>query len=76
MLNDVQRNEAYHQAIAAAVKSHLRGSSQTEGSGEGPVCLDIGAGTGLLSMMAAQEGARTIFACEVRPFPLFFSSIF
>jgi len=34
-------------------------------SGEKAIVLDIGTGTGLLSMMAASAGADQIFACEV-----------
>lgn len=33
--------------------------------GVNPLCLDIGTGTGLLSMMAAKSGVKRIVACEV-----------
>lgn len=51
MLADVARNEAFDRAIARAIP------------GKGSV-LDIGAGTGLLSLMAARAGAPAVFACE------------
>lgn len=51
MLNDESRNGIYDQAIRAAV-------------GEDTTVLDIGTGSGLLSMMAARAGARHIYTCE------------
>jgi hypothetical protein len=55
MLNDQARNEAYDRAIRRALL--LR---------PGAVVLDIGGGTGLLSMFAARAGARHVYCCEVR----------
>ncbi|KAH6937183.1 hypothetical protein HPB50_025829 [Hyalomma asiaticum] len=53
MLNDISRNEAFHDAITAAVqKGHKR-------------VLDIGAGTGLLSLFALSAGAHKVYSCEV-----------
>ncbi len=52
MLADGERNRIYHKAIKANVKS-------------GDVVFDIGAGTGLLSMMAARAGAKEVLAIEV-----------
>lgn len=52
MLNDRARNRAFADAIAAA-------------SIAGKTILDIGAGSGLLSMMAAKRGAAHVYACEM-----------
>jgi hypothetical protein len=52
MMNDAARNRAYDAAIRRAV---------------GPTThvLEIGTGSGLLSMMAARAGARLVSTCEV-----------
>ena len=57
MLNDTRRNDAFELAIRKAVEK------------EGPDAriLDIGAGSGLLSMMAARAGAANIVTCEKVP---------
>jgi type I protein arginine methyltransferase len=52
MLNDRARNGAFAEAIA---RSNLRDK----------VVLDIGAGSGLLSMLAAKHGAAHVYACEM-----------
>lgn len=52
MMNDEGRNSAYDQAIRRAVRPD-------------DVVLDIGSGSGLLAMMAARAGAKTIVSCEV-----------
>jgi Flp pilus assembly protein TadD/precorrin-6B methylase 2 len=51
MLNDDARNEAYDRGIRAAVKP-------------GDHVLGIGAGSGLLAMMAARAGAARVTSCE------------
>ena len=53
MLNDRTRNSKFESAIVRAVRS-----------GQGRV-LDIGTGTGLLSLMAVRAGAENVAACEV-----------
>ena len=55
MLNDGERNNAYERAIARAVAE----------LDEDALVLDIGTGSGLLSMMAARAGARNVVACEM-----------
>jgi len=55
MLQDMVRMRAYHTAIMN--NSHLF---------EGKVVLDVGCGTGILSLWAAQAGARRVYAVEAR----------
>ncbi len=52
MLADVERNDAYQEAIEKVITKDSR-------------VLDIGTGSGLLSMMAARAGAKQIIACEL-----------
>jgi type III protein arginine methyltransferase len=54
MLVDRARNEAYRSALDRALRTT-----------QGQTVLDIGAGCGLLSMMAAQSGAARVVGCEV-----------
>ncbi|ASW57372.1 hypothetical protein CIK06_02465 [Plantactinospora sp. KBS50] len=54
MLNDTERNEALARAIQEIVRP-------------GDLVLDIGAGAGLLAMLAARAGAAKVISCEVNP---------
>lgn len=57
MLHDTERNQKYFQALRLAIeKMHQNGKKAN--------VLDIGTGTGLLSMMAVQSGADSVVACE------------
>lgn len=57
MLHDRERNKKYELALITAIKKmHSKGRKAN--------VLDIGTGTGLLSMMAARNGADSIVACE------------
>ena len=55
MMNDKYRNSKYLEAIKLAV----------DDIGEDTFVLDIGTGSGLLSMMAIANGAREVVACEI-----------
>ena len=54
MMNDAVRNGAYEAALGAALK-------------KGGIVLDIGAGSGLLAMMAVRQGATQVITCEEIP---------
>ncbi|TCR79601.1 type II protein arginine methyltransferase [Rhizobium sp. BK376] len=57
MLNDTRRNDAFEAAIVKAIAER----------GPDASVLDIGTGSGLLSMMAARAGAKHVVTCEVVP---------
>jgi len=52
MLADEKRNKAYQDALEKVVELNT-------------TVLDIGTGSGILSMMAARAGAKQIYACEM-----------
>jgi predicted nicotinamide N-methyase len=54
MLNDARRNAAFDRALRRVVRP-------------GDHVLDIGAGTGLLAMMAVRAGASRVTTCEENP---------
>ena len=51
MMNDLPRNKAYFEAIKLAIN-------------ENDLVLDIGTGSGILSMMAIDAGAKKVITCE------------
>ncbi|HEY8944853.1 MAG TPA: class I SAM-dependent methyltransferase [Polyangiaceae bacterium] len=53
MLEDLERTGAYH-----------RGMTLNRADFEGRTVLDVGTGTGILSLFAAQAGARKVYAVE------------
>lgn len=54
MMNDTERNEAYYAALRAAITPESN-------------VFEIGTGSGLLSMMAARAGAKSVVTCEAEP---------
>ena len=54
MLHDHERMRGYHDAIRLNAEAHFKGK----------VVLDVGTGTGVLAIWAAQAGARRVFAVE------------
>lgn len=57
MLHDTERNVKYEAALKIAIE-------RMHANGKNANVLDIGTGTGLLSMMAVRNGADTVVACE------------
>lgn len=60
MLHDKERNDKYYLGLKSAIEEMHRAGKKAN-------VLDIGTGTGLLSMMAAKLGADSIVACEAFP---------
>ena len=54
LIRDAVRNQAYEDALRRAISPDSR-------------VLEIGAGTGILAMMAARLGARHVYSCEMEP---------
>ena len=54
IIGDRARNEAYDAALRNAIEPGMR-------------VLEVGAGTGLLAMMAARAGAAEVVTCEINP---------
>jgi len=62
MINDLDRARAY----ALALQGQMRVQRQALDPRE--LCvLDMGCGSGLLAMLAARAGARTVYACDKAP---------
>ncbi|KAI9985274.1 hypothetical protein PInf_004600 [Phytophthora infestans] len=59
MLRDKDRNDCYERGIKRAIAKFKAER------GRSPIVLDIGTGTGLLSMLAATHGAEHVYACEM-----------
>ncbi|KAE8982872.1 hypothetical protein PR003_g24269 [Phytophthora rubi] len=59
MLRDQDRNDCYERGIKRAIANFK------QKRGCAPLVLDIGTGTGLLSMFAATHGAEHVYACEM-----------
>lgn len=57
MLHDTERNQKYEAALKVAIDT-------VHSLGKKALVLDIGTGTGLLSMMAVRNGADCVTACE------------
>jgi protein arginine N-methyltransferase 7 len=59
MLHDKDRNDVYERALELSIQS-FRALHDRD-----PIILDIGTGTGLLSMFAARHGAEFVLGCEM-----------
>lgn len=58
MLNDKDRNQAYEAAIKETIAQFV------QEQGRAPTVLDLGAGSGLLSIMALHHGASEVTLVE------------
>lgn len=58
MLHDTRRNELYKKAINEIIQDFIRENNRP------PTVLDVGSGTGLLSLLAAEAGASKVLAFE------------
>ena len=54
IVNDIERAEVYKQALQQSIQP-------------GMTVLEIGAGSGILSMLAVRAGVRHIYTCEMEP---------
>lgn len=54
MIEDTVRTNAYQQAIFQNMEENIRGK----------VVVDVGCGTGILSMFCAQAGAKKVYAID------------
>lgn len=59
MLRDKDRNAVYEQALQQMISSLVRQIQRP------PVVLDVGAGTGLLSLLSAKHGAAQVYGVEM-----------
>jgi hypothetical protein len=68
MALDIYHRDAIHRAMLAdTVRNRAFDRALRRSVGPADVVLDVGAGTGVLSMMAARAGARRVYAIELSP---------
>ena len=61
MVADAARNAAFEGALRRAIAAFRKRE------GRPPIVVDVGSGSGLLSMMAARAGAARVTAIESEP---------